>query len=210
VATAALRLTRSVESALTESVLPSVARGEAGAPERCLDRYGPLVWSLARRYFASRADAEDAVQETFVSIWENAGKFDPAVASETTYVAMIARRRMIDLVRRRVAASAVAGSTGGERVEVESVAARPTAPAIELQDEARRVRTHMESLRNEERRVLDLSICQGLTQQRIAEVTGWPIGTVKSHARRGLTRLRGLLESSSTPRTVAPGQEGAR
>jgi len=200
-----------LDEATTEPVLPSVASGVAGAPERCVDRYGALVWSLARRYFAVRADAEDAVQEAFVALWENASRFDPGIAGEPTFVAMICRRKMIDLVRRRVAADGVGGSTGAGRVEVETLAAEETTPTLELTEEAQRVRERMQTLREEERRVLDLAICQGLTQQRIAELTGWPLGTVKSHARRGMTRLRGLLDGSRKPsRTSALAGEGAR
>ncbi|MGL4512145.1 MAG: sigma-70 family RNA polymerase sigma factor [Lacipirellulaceae bacterium] len=195
---------------MSELVLPNVAAGEAGAPERCLDRYGALVWSLARRYFASRADAEDAVQEAFVALWENASRFDPNVASETTFVAMISRRRMIDLVRRRVASNTVGAAGGPERVEVESLAAAEQSPRVELTEEAQRVREHMQSLREEERRVLDLALCQGLTQQRIAELTGWPLGTVKSHARRGMTRLRGLLSAPTKRQPPIGAGEGVR
>ena len=57
---------------------------------------GGLVWSLARKFLRSHADAEDAVQEIFVDVWRSAARFDPAIASETTFVAMIARRRLID------------------------------------------------------------------------------------------------------------------
>ena len=76
-----------------------MAAGDPLAVQECLDAYGGLVWSLARRMFQSRDDAEDAVQEIFVDIWRNADRFDPAQASETTFIAMIARRRLIDRLR---------------------------------------------------------------------------------------------------------------
>lgn len=207
---------------MIDAVLPNVAAGESGAAERCLDRYGGLVWSLARKYFARRADAEDAVQEAFVSLWENASKFDAAVASETTFVAMIARRRMIDLVRRSNAArrslpseesrgaepapavdQLAANETG--RVETDGVALR----GFEVTEEAERVRLHLQQLGEDQQRVLRLALCEGQSQTQIAELTGMPLGTVKSHARRGLKRLRELLSETPTNQ-LTPNQEGER
>lgn len=213
--------TRSIDAppTVTEAVLPSVARGEPGAAEACLDRFGGLVWSLARKYFARRGDAEDAVQEAFLSLWENAGRFDPAVASETTFVAMIARRRMIDLVRkagaarRSLDADRARGADAPPPVE-ELVAAEPNRveaggvllSGFEVAEEAARVRVQLARLSEEQQRVLELALVEGQSQTQISELTGWPLGTVKSHARRGLKRLRELLAESvpNTPQTEAP------
>ena len=191
---------------LSEPLLPSVATGLPGAAERCLDRYGGLVWSLARKYFAEPADAEDAVQEAFVSLWRSAGRFDPEVASETTFVAMIARRRIIDLVRRSRSASPSTEPTG-EAIDPAAIADAPSTPGLEILEEVERIRNRMQSLREEERRVLDLAVCQGLSQSRVAEVTGWPLGTVKSHARRGMARLREML--GVTPSAQPAGRKEA-
>ena len=84
------------------SILERVARGDPGAPAACIERFRGLVWSLARRLCANASDAEDAVQEIFIDVWKSASRFDPAIASETTFVAMIARRRLIDRGRRRM------------------------------------------------------------------------------------------------------------
>ena len=90
---------------MPSTILQSVADGNAAAVDECLGKYGGLVWSLARRLCPRHEDAEDAVQEIFVEIWRNAAKFDPEIASEATYVTMIARRRLIDRYRRRAARS---------------------------------------------------------------------------------------------------------
>ena len=83
------------------NVLHRVAAGDRAAVRECLARYGGLVWSLVRRSTSDAAEAEDAVQEIFVDVWQSASRFDPAVASEATFIAMIARRRLIDRARRR-------------------------------------------------------------------------------------------------------------
>lgn len=168
-------------------VLPRIAAGESKAVEECLDRYGGLVWSLAKRYCGAAADAEDAAQEVFIALWKSAHRFDSEIASEATFVTMICRRRLIDRLRRKSSPETLADA---EAIEQVSVHAPP--PPVELNEEVERIRGFMDQLSEEQRRVLDLAICEGLSQSTIADLTGWPVGTVKSHARRGMHRLRQL------------------
>jgi len=178
---------------LTEPVLPRIAAGSAGAMDECLERFGGLVWSIARRICAGHQDiAEDAVQDAFVGVWKAAGQFDPAKSSETTFVAMIARRRIID--RQRKSARRPRMTSLEEDIVMDS---QPN-KTFELQEEAQRARDMMLHLREEERRVLELAVDGGLSQSEISQRTGLPLGTVKSHARRGLIRLRELLTTQDT------------
>jgi len=152
-----------------------------------IDRYSGLVWSLARRMCETRADAEDAVQDIFIDLWRSAERFDAAVASETTFIAMIARRRLVDRLRaasRRPATTAMVDDT--------PVAQRP-APTPEIGEEARAAREAIAKLRPEEQQVLDLSVTRGYTHEQIATALGMPMGTVKSLARRGLRKVREAL-----------------
>lgn len=156
--------------------------------EECLQKYGGLVWSIARKLCPSYADAEDAVQEVFIEVWRHAGRFDPGVASESTFITMISRRRLIDRLRRRGRELDTA-SIQEDMVESTSRHEEQT----EIEEEAARAREYMQQLRPEQRQVLELSITHGLSQSQIAEATDLPLGTVKTHARRGLMRLRELL-----------------
>src|SRR5271167_1404555 len=85
---------------MTAPILPRVAAGERAAVAECLTRYGDLVWSLALRHASDRSEAEDAVQEIFIDLWRHAGRFDGRVASEVAFVAMVARRQLIDRWRK--------------------------------------------------------------------------------------------------------------
>ena len=162
--------------------------------------YGGLVWSLARRILNNTDDAEDAVQEVFVDIWKNAGRFDPLRSSETTFVAMIARRRIIDRVRhdnRRIAAGSI-----------DEMTAEPSDGSdgkLQLSVEAAEAARALNALRPEQRQVLQLSIVHGMSHQEIADETGMPLGTVKTHARRGILHARELLGlgSSETKKEVS-------
>ncbi|MDI1241996.1 MAG: sigma-70 family RNA polymerase sigma factor [bacterium] len=173
---------------MTQSILQRIAAGDQPAVQECLKSYGGLVWSLARRMLRNQDDAEDAVQEIFLDVWKNAARFDPAQASETTFVAMIARRRLIDKIRhtqRRISADSIDDvlaepSTRDDKVMQTNVEAREAAKALD-------------QLRPEQRHVLQLSIVHGLSHQEIADSMGMPLGTVKTHARRGIIQVREIL-----------------
>ncbi|MBN1418477.1 MAG: sigma-70 family RNA polymerase sigma factor [Planctomycetes bacterium] len=173
---------------MVRGILERVAAGESMAVEECLARYRGLVWSLARRMGLDHADADDAVQEVFIEVWRHAARFRPDIASEATFISTIARRRFIDRRRGRARAR--------ETVPIVEEMA-PPAPshedAIEREEEAARVRRSLEKLRPEERRVLELATYRDFSHAQIAEVTRMPLGTVKTHARRGLRRLESLL-----------------
>lgn len=175
---------------MTETLLQRVARGDQSAVRDVMDAFGGLVWSLARRFCANQADAEDATQEIFLDVWRSAPRFDPAVASEATFIAMIARRRLIDRTRK-------AGRRPNEQSLLEPTltdGSDAVSRRAELGDEVTRATQALGRLTPEQQKVLKLSIYRGLAHEKIAEATGMPLGTVKTHARRGLIRLRELLE----------------
>jgi len=130
-------------------------------------------------------EAEDAVQEIFVDIWKNAERFDESKSSETTYIAMIARRRLIDRIRystRRLSPESL-----------DDVLLEPFTRSdkqMQMGIEAREAAEAMRNLRPEQQQVLRLSIVQGMSHQEISEATGMPLGTVKTHARRGILQVR--------------------
>ena len=180
----------------TLTVLQRVARGDPAAVQECIELYGGLVWSLARRLAPGGADLDDVVQEIFITLWKTAHRFDPAVAHESIWVTTVARRRGIDWKRRQSRRAS----------EMESLDALPSSrpgqdELAERGDEARRAVEALAQLRQEQRTVLELAVAHGLTYEQVAARLGWPIGTVKTHARRGLQRVRELL---------ARGPQGAR
>ena len=175
---------------MQDSVLARVAIGDPSAVKDCLQRFGGLVWSLARRLSPGASDAEDAVQEIFVDLWKSAGKFDPAAGSEATFVAMIARRRLIDRLRARTRRKE---DQLRDTQDFDDPSEDPRAPRGELAAEAGLAAKALAQLRPEQRQVLMLAAYHGLSHEEIAARTGMPLGTVKAHARRGLLRVREVL-----------------
>ncbi len=171
-------------------LLEKIAQGDKNAMQDCVARYGGLVWSLARRLSRSQSDAEDASQEVFIALWKSAARFDPSRASEATFITMVARRRLID--RHRKASSR---AVEVPNVDVSNIANQDHR-RIEASAEARTVAQVLESLPEERRMVLKLSVYEGLTHHQISAQTKLPLGTVKSHVRRGLLALRKQLQPS--------------
>lgn len=170
-------------------LLPRVAQGETAAVDECLDRYGSLVWSLARRLSPTMADAEDAVQEIFVDLWRSAGRYSEDHGEEVTFVSMLARRRLIDRLRslrRRPEPQSIDLAA--------SVRAAPVTSVTETSEDAVRATECLAKLRENAREVLELSIYHGLPGTSIAERTGLPLGTVKTLIRRALTQLRACMQ----------------
>ncbi len=173
------------QATITEQVvLGRVAAGDPNAVRECLARYGGLVWSIARRF--EGPDAEDAVQEIFLDLWKSAARFDPAIATEAAFVAMIARRRLIDRKRTR-----------GRRPTIDPVQELPAVEAggsgPDTCAEANQAARALEQLRPEQRQVLLMATAGGMSHNEIAAQTGMPLGTVKAHARRGLMSIRAAL-----------------
>ena len=174
----------SVRQAAMPGLLARVATGDVGSMRECLATYGGLVWAIARRFDA--ADAEDAVQEIFLELWRHADRYDPSLASETAFVGMVARRRLIDRRRARRRRPTT------ERIPTVPPYADESRPP-DLCVEAAQAARAVAQLRPEQQEVLVLAVCHGLSHSEIAERTGMPLGTVKAHARRGLSSIRSAL-----------------
>jgi RNA polymerase sigma-70 factor, ECF subfamily len=170
--------------------LERVAAGDQSAVAPLLDQYGSLVLSLARRQVGAMA-AEDITQEIFIQIWKHAGRYDAERASEAVFITTIARRRLIDHQRKQ-----------GRRPDVveidESTQVMDAGyEGVDNCDEARLAKEALSQLTEDQQRVLQLSIMDTLTHKQIASLTRLPLGTVKSHARRGLERVRKLVASKT-------------
>jgi RNA polymerase sigma factor (sigma-70 family) len=186
---------------MSASLLTRIASGDQEAVDDFLAQYGGLVWSLVLRQIPNRAEAEEVIQEIFLDLWRHAARFDEQVATEVTFVAMISRRRLIDHRRKRQRAI----TTTSMPANLEPAAADDQ-NSYGIGADVEFAREQLAQLRPAERQVLEMAIDGGLSQSQIAEVLGIPLGTVKTTARRGLTRLRELV----LERPPQPAVEGGR
>ncbi len=174
---------------MADSVLTRVAQGDQAAVAECIDQFGPLVWALARRLSPNRDDAEDAVQEIFVDVWKSAARFDPAQGSEKVFITTIARRRLIDRLRRH---SQLPEFAPTEELDVVGWAEPGTRGEIAI--EAERAAMAVARLKPDQQKVIELAVLHGLSHSEIAAKTGMPLGTVKTQMRRGLIQVRELMQ----------------
>jgi len=175
-----------------EPLLPRIARGDRAAVAACLDRYAPLVQSIANGWAGLRTEAEDAVQEIFIELWTHAGRYDPHQAPEAAFVAMIARRKLI--ARYRKAKSKPPSAT----LPDELACCTADSPQFEIDDELAPVRRVLAEMPDDQRRLMMMAISEGRTHTEIAGATGLPLGTVKTHIRRGLLAVRERLNGGAS------------
>lgn len=161
---------------------------DRAAFRRLFDHFGPRVKAYLRRLGVDDETAEDLTQEVFVSIWRRAGQFDPAKASVATWVFTIARNKRIDALRRD---RPVPGEPDDPELEIDPA---PRSDAIAEQNQlSMRVMRAVETLPEEQKRLLKIFYFEDKPHSVIAQELGLPLGTVKSRLRLALGKLRALL-----------------
>jgi RNA polymerase sigma-70 factor (ECF subfamily) len=168
-----------------------VARDET-AVEALYARYAGPLYSLAYQVTGAERFAQDVVQETFVAVWRDAGRFDPTRGAVAPWLFSLARHKAIDLVRRE---QNVRKRTADVDLEFEAADDDVDHEAW-LRIRRDRLREAVSQLTPAQRESLELAFFQGLTHVEVAERLGIPLGTAKTRIRSALLRLRDVLGDS--------------
>ena len=179
-----------MEQGASSNLGTRLAAGEEGAINEVYAALGPMVLGYLRR-FVARDEAEDVLQRVFYEVWRNRDRYDPTRSLEA-WVLGIARKRAIDLLRRRHANVVPIE-------ELRDIAGDDGRELAERYARASEVRGALERLPREQREVLALAYFGDLTQTEIAERLGVPLGTVKARTFRGLRRLADILGTVAEP-----------
>ncbi|MEW2465848.1 sigma-70 family RNA polymerase sigma factor [Streptomyces sp. NPDC046994] len=175
-----------------------LARGLRAGDEACLTeayrRWSPMVHALAWRCLGDAREAEDVTQQVFLGVWRGRGGYRPDRGALPGWITGIARRKIADALSARTRRGELVSSAASSLGPADSGSAQPET----LLDRVV-VRRELARLPAAQRQVLCLAYYEDLTQTQIAAHTGWPLGTVKSHARRGLRRLRSCLQQETDP-----------
>ncbi|MER6678994.1 sigma-70 family RNA polymerase sigma factor [Streptomyces sp. NPDC000983] len=179
---------------MTSASDEQLAHGFADGDESCLAeayrRWGALVYTVAARKLGDAEEAKDVTQQVFVGAWRGRKGYDAQRGSLKTWIMGISHKKVADALTRRsrylrdVEAVTAASSTGKQE---------PPTPTDEVLDFVL-LEDELERLPEQQQTVLRMAFYEDLTQAQIAERTGLPLGTVKSHTRRGLLRMRDRLE----------------
>jgi RNA polymerase sigma-70 factor (ECF subfamily) len=174
------------------SVLRAMQAGDRNAVAALYDRYGSAAYGLAYRITNNGTMAEDAVQDAFVSVWQQASRFDPLRGQARAWLMTIVHHKATDAVRRRSARPERALPAGPE----EFVASRGNPEELaEWNMEAAAVREALQRIPGEQRRTIEMAYFMGLTHAEIARKMSVPPGTVKSRLRIGLEKMRDHLRT---------------
>ena len=164
------------------SLLALVQSGDEQAMASIFDRYSKVVYSVALRVLRDPAAAEDILQEIFMQIWRNPDSFTAARGSLGGWLAVVSRNRSIDTLRRKRPTDSVDDVILASPYNLANEAERNS-----LMERARSV---IVKLPSEQRKTLEMAFFDGLTHSEIAEMTGDPLGTVKTRIRSALLTLR--------------------
>jgi RNA polymerase sigma-70 factor (ECF subfamily) len=146
------------------------------------DRYSGIVYGVALRVLRDTTAAEDLLQEVFLQLWRNPQSFNPERGRLAPWLAVIARNRAIDMLRRRP--------------QEQDIDELPISTGIDLEDTAvqhlavEKVRVVLAGLPREQRKALEMAFFEGMTHTEIAAKTGEPLGTVKTRIRSALMAVR--------------------
>jgi RNA polymerase sigma-70 factor (ECF subfamily) len=178
-------------------LLAAVARRDALAFRRLYDATSPKLFGFALRILIKGELAEEVLQESFISIWNNADSYQPALAAPLTWMTTIVRNKAFDALRR-------AGATGAN-VEIDAETFDPAVmaalessvstplEALQLSGDAKSLAQCLKRLEGLHRQAIALAFYHDLSHSEVAEQLKLPVGTIKTWIRRGLERLRGCL-----------------
>lgn len=165
-----------------------VARGDRAAITELYDRFGSLVYRMAYQLLPTKADAEDAVQEIFVRLWQSAAQFDPERASLVTWVILLTRRYLVDQLRRSKT-RIKPGSMSEDFQANDTHAAQPHGDLIQT-ERGKKLQEKIAALPELQRQVIERAYLGGKTLREIGQELDKPIGTIKSALSRALAELR--------------------
>lgn len=174
-----------------DALLAQVAGGDRQAFEILYRMTSGALFGICLRVLADRSEAEDVLQEVYVTVWGKAVQFDAARASANTWLGMIARNRAIDRLRSLPPRARMAPIDAADLI-----ADMSPSPAAEAESATERTRLDdcLERLEPRRRSLIRIAFFDGATYEELAARVGSPLGSVKSWIRRGLLQLRGCLE----------------
>lgn len=170
----------------------AIAAGQDAALSVLYDRFHRQCFAFSVRILGTEGDAEEAVQETFVRVWRNAGQYDRAKAGVGSWVLSITRNLCLDELRRRRRRVPQLPTMDGALDLADSERTDVTAERAIL---GAQVREALQSLNSEQRSAIELVYFHGLSSQEVGDILGVPAPTVRSRLRLGLLKLGGVLEA---------------
>ena len=191
-----LHSANSINTLQLSSWIHGAAQKDALAFRELYEASSPRLYGLALRILRRRELAEEALQESFVSIWRHAGDYQAGISAPMTWMTTIVRNKSFDLLRRLQSEVETEGEDFDERIlaTLSDPAANP-AEALELSSEAKALAICMSALEQKHQHVIGLAFFHDLSHSDVAQKLALPVGTVKTWIRRSLARLQACLKA---------------
>jgi RNA polymerase sigma-70 factor, ECF subfamily len=167
------------------ALVRAIRSGDEGAMAALYDRFSSIIYAVALRILQDTGAAEDVLQDIFMQLWRNPTAFDARRGNMAAWLAVIARNRAIDTLRRRRPQEPIQDIVVSVEPDMASEAERSRA--------MEKVRGALRGMPSPQRTTLEMAYFEGLTHTEIAERTGEALGTVKTRIRTGLLSLRKVL-----------------
>ena len=178
-------------------LLCQVAKGDSVAFGEIYDRFSGALLALCLTMLADRAEAEDALQEVFLTVWSRAKLYDPALGKAVSWLMAVARNKCLD--RLRSSKRKLAG-LDKIREELEPQPTPESGSPLASQEKQDMLNSALDQLSVPQRKAIEMAFLKGYTQVEVADLLDEPLGTVKARIRRGMLQMRELLdEADETP-----------
>jgi RNA polymerase sigma-70 factor (ECF subfamily) len=171
------------------ALLQAVSQGDHRAFANLYERTSAKLYGICLRLLGGEAEAQEVLQEAYVTVWRNANRFDPTKASPITWLAVLARNKAIDRLRR----SEITVEPLNAAAEVQDESRSAFDVAVDAQNQIR-LNHCLDELEDRTRAMIKAAFLDGASYPQLAEREGVPLPTMKSWIRRGLQRLRGCLD----------------
>jgi RNA polymerase sigma-70 factor (ECF subfamily) len=183
-----------------EELLAAIAQGSTEAFSQLYDEFSNALLGITLGILKNRAEAEETLQDIFVTIWKSADKYRPELGKASTWLISLTRNRSIDRLRSRQRREKLVETAQDNQTFPDFETQSPETPLI-ASELSERVRESLKTLPDDMRTVLELAFFHSLTQNEISEYLDQPLGTVKSRIRRAMERVRSSLSDISDYRT---------
>ena len=177
-----------------ETLMQRVAARDEAAFAALYDRFSGSLYALVKRIVEDEQDAAEILQEGFLYLWERASEYNPARSKAFTWAVIIFRHKAIDRLRSLRRRTRLTDQASVELLPLHGELTERSDHAADRVERATLVRQALISLPEDQRKCIEWAFLKGYTHHQLSEMFGAPLGTVKTHIRRGLVKLRDILK----------------
>jgi len=175
-------------------LIQRVGQGDRVAFEAFYERYCGILFSVAHRVLNDQEAAEDVLQDVFIQMWDKAAMYDAKRGKPMTWAVTMTRNRAIDRLRSIQRRNRLRDELEREHAVLEKLDDQDSMEVVNAGEKSRIVHDAVMQLTREQREAIELAFFSGLTQSEIAGRLNEPLGTVKARIRRGMMRLKDLIQ----------------